>query len=248
MKVVVMGGTGLVGSRLVASLTARGHEAVAASPSSGVDLLTGAGLPEALQGAQVVVDVTNSPSFAPADVLAFFRTGTANLLAAERDAGVEHHVALSIVGLDRAEGSGYLMAKVAQEALIADSGVPYSILRATQFFEFLRGIADTATVDRTVRVTSATLQPLAVDDVVAALTDVVLAPPTKSHAEVGGPERLGLDVLVRRVLEHDGDTRTVVADHTAGYFGAVIDDDTLTTSDPAATIGATSFDAWLAAR
>jgi len=245
MRIVVIGGSGLIGSRLVATLREAGHDVVAASPSTGVDTLTGEGVAEVVAGAQVVVDVTNSPSFAPDDVMAFFRTSTTTLLDAERAAGVGHHVALSIVGTDRAPDSGYLVAKLAQEELIAAGGVPYSILRATQFFEFLRAIADGSTSGDTVRVTDAHLQPLAADDVVDALADVVTGAPLNGHVEVAGPEPLGLDELVRRRLAVTGDPRRVVADHSVGYFGAVIEDDTLT-AGPGARIGATSFADWLA--
>jgi uncharacterized protein YbjT (DUF2867 family) len=249
VKIVVIGGSGLIGSRLVARLREAGHEVVASSPSTGVNTLTGEGVAEVVTGAQVVVDVTNSPSFAPDDVLAFFRTSTRTLLDAERAAGVGHHVALSIVGADRAPDSGYLVAKIAQEELIAVGGVPYSILRATQFFEFLRGIADGSTeggVDAgTVRVTDAHLQPLAADDVVDALADVVTGEPINDYIEVAGPEALGLDELVRRRLAVSGDPRQVVADHSVGYFGAVIENDTLTPG-PDARIGATTFADWLA--
>jgi len=245
MRIVVIGGSGLIGSRLVATLREAGHDVVAASPSTGVDTLTGEGVAEVVAGAQVVVDVTNSPSFAPDDVMAFFRTSTTTLLDAERTAGVGHHVALSIVGTDRAPDSGYLVAKVAQEELIAAGGVPYSILRATQFFEFLRGIADAATDGDTVRLTDAHLQPLAADDVVDALADVVTGDPINGYVEVAGPEPLGLDELVRRRLAVSGDPRRVVADHSVGYFGAVIENDTLTPG-PDARIGATSFADWLA--
>jgi uncharacterized protein YbjT (DUF2867 family) len=253
MKVVVVGGSGLIGSRLVARLRERGHEVVPASPSTGVDALTGRGVAEALAGAQVVVDVTNSPSFAPDDVLAFFRTSTTTLLAAERAAGVGHHVALSIVGTDRAPDSGYLRAKLAQEELVAAGGVPHTVLRATQFFEFLRGIADASTESGTgdgtggdtVRVTDAHLQPVAADDVVDALAELATGAPVDGVVEVAGPEPIGLDELVRRVLAADGDPRRVVADRSAGYFGARIDDGTLVPG-PGARIGAVSFADWLA--
>lgn len=244
MRVVVIGGTGLIGSRLAPHLTAAGHEVVLAAPSTGVDVLTGEGLDEALTGTDVVVDVSNSPSFEDAAVLDFFTRAGRALAAAESRAGVRHHVALSIVGAERSPGSGYLRAKVAQEEIVRGSGTPYSILRATQFFEFLRSIANASTRGDEVRVTDATLQPVAADEVAATLADVALGTPFGGHVELGGPERHGLDTLVRRVLAADGDARRVVADHAVGYFGAVIDDASLTTA-PGARLGTTTLDTWL---
>src|SRR5580765_2674387 len=200
MKIVVIGGTGLIGSKLVSLLRQRGQEVLAASPDSGVNTITGQGLPEVLVGAQVVVDVSNSPSFEDTAVLKFFQTSTGNLLAAEKAAGVGHHVALSVVGADRLPQSGYMRAKVAQESLIANSGVPYSILRSTQFFEFIGRIADSATEGNVVRLPTAYVQPIVSDDVVAALADVVLGPPANGRVEVAGPEKFRLDELVRSVL------------------------------------------------
>ncbi|WP_426503414.1 SDR family oxidoreductase [Dactylosporangium sp. McL0621] len=245
MKVVVFGGTGLIGRKLIALLEQAGHEAVSASPSSGVDTIAGVGLDEVLAGAEVSVDVTNSPSFAPDDVLAFFTTSTTNLLAAAARAGVGHYVALSIVGADREPDSGYLRAKVAQEGLIAAAPVPYTILRATQFFEFAAGIAaSSAGPDGTLHLTPAKLQPVAADDVAATLADVVQSEPAKGIVELGGPEKIGLDDFVRRAVTS---TQTVVTDPTAPYFGAVITDDSLVTA-PGAHIGEITYNEWLASR
>jgi uncharacterized protein YbjT (DUF2867 family) len=227
MKIVVIGGTGLIGSRLVRLLAARGHEALAASPNTGVNTLTGEGLDGALEGAQVVVDVANSPSFEDRAVLDFFETSGRNLLAAEAAAGVSHHVALSVVGTERLQASGYFRAKLAQEALIRAAGIPYSIVQATQFMEFLGAIAQSATVGQTVHLSPASVQPIAADDVAAALAEVALAAPRGGTLEVAGPERLGLAALVARYLACIGDPRTVVADAGAPYFGVQIDDRSL---------------------
>jgi uncharacterized protein YbjT (DUF2867 family) len=247
MKIVVVGGTGRLGSQVVAELQGRGHEAVAAAPSTGFDTLSGAGVLEGLQGAQVVVDVSNSPSFEDAAVLEFFQTSTSTLLAAERKAGTRHHVVLSIVGADRAPDSGYMRAKVAQEQLVADGGVPYTIVRATQFFEFLGAIADSATIDGTVRLSSAHLQPIAVSDLADAVADVAEGSPTDGVVEVAGPEAVGLDELVRRVLSATGDPRPVVADDSVKYYGALLDDASLTPG-PGARIAPTRLDDWLSRR
>lgn len=247
MKIVVIGGTGLIGSKVVALLAERGHEAVAASPNSGVNTLTGEGVAEALRGADVVVDVSNSPSFADDDVLAFFTTSTGNLLAAERDAGVKHHVALSIVGSDRLPDSGYLRAKVAQERLITGSGRPYTIVRATQFFEFVLRIADEATVDGTARVSTGLMQPIAAADVSAAVARAAQAEPVNGIVEIGGPEKVGMDELVRRGLAAHGDRRPVVSDPEAPYFGTKLTGDELTPS-PDAQLSTTTFADWLAAQ
>jgi uncharacterized protein YbjT (DUF2867 family) len=244
MKIVVVGGTGLVGSKVVANLQARGHEAVAAAPSTGVDVITGAGLKEALEGAQVVLDVLNAPSWEDQAVLDFFRTSSAQLLAAEANAGVGHHVALSIVGTDRLPDGGYLRAKVAQEQLIEQGGVPYTIVRSTQFLEFLRGIADSATEAEVVRVTPATFQPIAADDVAAFVTDAVLAAPVNGIVEIAGPDAVGLDALLRTVLEADGDPRTVVADPDAQYFGTRVTDTDLVPQGPA-RLGGVRLADWL---
>jgi uncharacterized protein YbjT (DUF2867 family) len=244
MKIVVIGGSGLIGKKLVKILTEQGHEAVPASPASGVNTLTGEGLAEALKGAQVVVDVTNSPSFEDTAVLNFFETSTRNLLSAEQKAGVRHHVALSIVGAERNPDSGYLRAKIAQEKLIKASNVPYSILRATQFFEFVGGIADAATEGNTVRLTSAKLQPIAADDVAAALAPVVMGEPVNGIVEVAGPEPIPLAELARRWLTEKRDKRQVVIDPKARYFGTELNDKSLTPgTNP--RIGPTRYDEWL---
>ena len=212
MKIVVIGGSGLIGKKLVNNLRQRGHEVVAASPSSGVNTLTGEGLAEALAGAQVVVDVANSPSFEDKAVLEFFETSGRNLLAAEAAAGVGHHVALSVVGADRLPDSGYMRAKVAQEKLIKAAKIPYTIVRATQFFEFVGGIAQSATEGQTVRLPPALMQPIVSDDVAAALADVAVGEPLNGTVELAGPEPIRMDELVRRFLTANRDTRTVTTD------------------------------------
>src|SRR5262245_46765500 len=247
MKIVVIGGSGLIGKKLVPILRERGHEAVPASPSSGVNTLTGEGLTEALAGASVVVDVTNSPSFADAAVLEFFETSTRNLLAAEAAAGVGHHVALSVVGADRLPDSGYMRAKVVQEGLIKSGRVPYTILRATQFFEFLGDLAGSGAAGDAVRLPTAPMQPLAADDVAAALADVAVEPPVNGTVEVAGPEALPIAAFVGRFLAARGDTRAVVPDPQARYFGAVLDARGLTPGDNA-RIGPTRFEAWIGRR
>ncbi len=244
MKIVVIGGSGLIGSKLVKILRERGNEVVAASPATGVDTLTGKGLDEALTGAQVVVDVSNSPSFEDTAVMKFFETSTRNLLAAEKKAGVKHHVALSIVGADRNPDSGYLRAKVAQEKLIKASTIPYTILRATQFFEFIGGIADAGTEGNTVRLTSAKLQPIAADDVAAALAPVVMGEPVNGVIEVAGPEPLPLAEMAQRWLTAKHDKRQVVADAKARYFGTELNDRSLTPGDNP-RIGKIRFEEWL---
>jgi uncharacterized protein YbjT (DUF2867 family) len=244
MKIVVIGGTGLIGSKLVNNLRALGHEAIAASPASGVNTITGEGLAEVLAGTQVVVDVANSPSFEDAAVLKFFETSGTHLLAAEARAGVKHHVALSIVGTDRLPNSGYLRAKVAQENLIKKSGMPYSILRSTQFFEFIGRIAQSGNDGKSVRISSALFQPILSADVVAALADITLGPPLNGTVEVGGPERFRMDELVRRVLQAKDDTREVIADPHARYFGAELNDQSLV-AGPGARVGSKRFDVWL---
>jgi uncharacterized protein YbjT (DUF2867 family) len=244
MKIVVIGGTGLVGSKLVNKLRQEGNEVVAASPNSGVNTITGEGLAQALAGAQVVVDVANSPSFEDRAVLEFFETSGRNLLAAEATAGVRHHVALSIVGADRLPDSGYLRAKLAQESLIKASKIPYTIVRSTQFFEFMGGIAQAATTGQTVRLSPAHLQPIASDDVVAALAEVAVGAPANGTIEIAGPERLGLEALVRRFLEATRDTRQVVADVHARYFGTELNDGSLTPGDKV-RLGRTRFEDWL---
>jgi uncharacterized protein YbjT (DUF2867 family) len=244
MKIVVIGGSGLIGTKLVNKLRELGHEVVAASSTSGVNTITGEGLAEALAGAQVVVDVANSPSFEDQAVLEFFETSGRNLLAAEAAAGVGHHVALSVVGTDRLLQSGYFRAKMAQEELIKASKVPYTILRSTQFFEFVSGIAQSATDGQTVRLSPAFVQPVVSDDVAAALADVTLGAPVNGTVELAGPERLRLDELVRRFLSANQDTRQVVADVHARYFGAELNDQSLTPGDHP-RIAPTRFEDWL---
>lgn len=244
MKIVVIGGTGRIGSKLVDKLRRLGHEVLAASPDSGVNTITGEGLSEALAGARVVVDVANSPSFEDAAVLKFFETSGRNLLAAEKEAGVGHHVALSIVGADRAPDSGYMRAKVAQENLIKRSGIPYTILRSTQFFEFMPGIAESGFDGQSVHVSSALVQPILSDDVVAVLTEIAVGAPANGTIEVGGPERLPLDEFVREAMSAAHDTRPIVADRQARYFGAELDDGTLTPG-AGARLGTTHFGEWL---
>jgi uncharacterized protein YbjT (DUF2867 family) len=244
MKIVVIGGSGLIGTKLVNRLRQKGHEVVAASPNSGVNTITGEGLAEALAGAQIVVDVANSPSFEDKAVLEFFETSGRNLLAAEAAAGVGHHVALSVVGADRLPDSGYLRAKLAQENLIKASKIPYTILRSTQFFEFVSGIAQSATEGQTVRLSPAHLQPIVSDDVADALADVTLGAPVNGTIELAGPERIGLDELVRRFLSAKRDARQVVADVHARYFGTELDDRSLTPGNNP-RIGQTRFEDWL---
>jgi len=244
MKIVVIGGTGLIGSKVITKLTEHGHDAVSASPNSGVNTLTGEGLAEVLVGADVVIDVSNSPSFEENAVLDFFTTSTTNLLAAEKAAGVSHHVALSVVGTDRLPDSGYFRAKVAQENLIKASGLPYSIVHATQFFEFVKSIADAATDGTTVRLSHALIQPIAADDVATAVARTAVGSPLQGTLEVAGPTQLGLDELVRTGLSLRGDPREVVVDANAPYFGAVLAERTLV-PDADATVFSTTFEEWL---
>jgi uncharacterized protein YbjT (DUF2867 family) len=243
MKIVVIGGSGLIGTKLVNKLRELGHEVVAASPTSGVNTITGEGLAEALAGAQVVVDVANSPSFEDKAVLAFFETSGRNLLAAEAAAGVGHHVALSVVGTNRLLQSGYFRAKMAQEDLIKASKVPYTILRSTQFFDFMGGIAQSATDGQTVRLSPALMQPVVSDDVAAALADVTLGAPVNGTIELAGPEQFRLDELVRRFLSANQDARQVVADVHARYFGAELNDHSLVPGDNP-RIAPTRFEDW----
>jgi uncharacterized protein YbjT (DUF2867 family) len=245
MKVVVIGGTGLIGRQVVQNLRARGHQAVPASPDTGVNTITGEGLDAALAGAQVVVDVANSPSFEDVAVLEFFQTSGRNLLKAEANAGVGHHVALTIVGADRVPDSGYMRAKVAQEELIKGAGQPYTIVRSTQFFEFMRATADSATDGDTVRVPSANLQPIAAQDVAAAVTDVAVSEPVNGIIEIAGPEKIKFPELMRRLLAADHDPRKVVGDEHARYFGTELTDTSIT-AGPDARLGKTNFAAWLA--
>jgi uncharacterized protein YbjT (DUF2867 family) len=244
MKIVVIGGTGLIGSKLVAVLRQRGQEVLAASPDTGVNTLTGEGLAEALAGAQVVIDVANSPSFEDAAVMKFFQTSGRNLLAAEAKAGVRHHVALSVVGADRLPDSGYLRAKVAQENLIKGSGIPYTILRSTQFMEFGGRIADEASDGNTVRVPAAALiQPILSDDVVSVLAELTLGQAVNGTVEVGGPERFRFDRFIALSLNAKHDERKVVADPRARYFGTELTEESLIPGGNA-RIGHTRFEAW----
>lgn len=247
LTIVVIGGTGLIGSKVVAKLGALGHRAVAASPSSGVDTISGAGVAAALAGADVVVDVTNSPSFADDDVLAFFTASTATLLAAEREQGVGHHVALSVVGAAGVPDSGYMRAKVAQEKLIADSGIPHTIVRATQFYEFVEAIAGSATDGEVVRLPHAAMQPIAAEDVATGVTRAAVGAPVNGAVEIAGPEKIAMDDFVRTGLAAKGDTRRVVTDARAPYFGAVIDDHSIVPAGAAVTVFDTTFAQWLSA-
>ncbi len=244
IKIVVIGGTGLIGSKVVEKLRAHGHEAVAAAPNTGVNTLTGEGLAEVLKGASVVVDVSNSPSWEDNAVLKFFETSTRNLLAYEAAAGVGHHVALSVVGTERLLESGYFRAKIAQENLIKDSSIPYSIVRATQFFEFIKGIADLSTDGNTVRLPSDLIQPMAADDVARAVCRVALGSPLNGTVEIGGPEQFHLDELVRRGLAARKDPREVVADPQARYYGIKLSETTLIPGR-GARLGETRFETWL---
>ncbi|MCG5483101.1 MAG: SDR family oxidoreductase [Sinorhizobium meliloti] len=244
MKIVVIGGTGLIGSKFVKNLRERGHDVLAASPNTGVNTITREGLAGALDGADVVVDVANAPVWEDKAVLEFFETSSRNLLAAEAAAGVRHHIALSIVGSERLPDNGYFRAKVAQENLIKASGIPYTILRATQFFEFVGGIAQSAAVGDEIRLSPALIQPIASDDVVAALAEVAVAPPVNGTLEVAGPEAIPLDELVRRFLSQTEDPRKVLPDVHARYFGAVLDDQSLTPGKNP-RLGAIRFEDWL---
>lgn len=244
MKIVIIGGTGLIGSKLVAILRARGHEAIAASPNSGVNTMTGEGLDDALAGADVVVDVANSPSFADDAVLAFFTTSGRNLLAAAAKAGVKHHVALSVVGTDRLAESGYFRGKIAQEKLIRQSGLPYTIVHSTQFFEFLGGIAASAAAGDVIRLSPAHIQAISSDDVAAALADYTLGAPINGVVEIAGPEKVRLSDLVQHYLTFKNDARTVVADEHARYFGAELKEDTLVPG-PQARLGTIKVATWL---
>jgi uncharacterized protein YbjT (DUF2867 family) len=244
MKIVVIGGSGLVGKKTVMNLRQQGHEVVAASPSSGVNTVTGEGLAQALTGAQVVVDVANAPSWEDNAVLAFFETSGRNLLAGEAAAGVGHHVALSVVGTDRLLASGYFRAKMAQEKLIKASPIPYTIVRATQFFEFVGPIAQTATEGQTLRLPPALMQPIAADDVAAVMADVALAEPLNGTFDLAGPEAIRQDDLVRQFLKATGDTRTVITDPKALYYGLIVNDQSLTPGEHP-RLGSTRFEDWL---
>lgn len=244
MKIVVIGGTGLIGSKLVSNLAGQGHDAVAASPASGVNTITGEGLAEVLAGASVVVDVSNSPSFEADAVMKFFETSTRNLLAAETAAGVKHHVALSVVGTDRLPDSGYFLAKLAQEKLIKESSIPYSIVHATQFFEFFKSIADAGTVDNKVHLAPVLVQPMAADDVAAAVAKVATGTPLNGTLDIAGPEQFRLDQFIREGLNARNDPREVIADPDGRYFGARLGQRTLVPAGEA-QLGDTQFKDWL---
>jgi uncharacterized protein YbjT (DUF2867 family) len=244
MKMIVVGGTGLIGSKLVKKLRMHGQDVVAASPASGVNSVTGEGLADALKGASVVVDVTNSPSWEDAAVLRFFETSTRNLLSYAAGAGVGHHVALSVVGTERLLESGFFRAKLAQENLIKTSSIPYSIVRATQFFEFVKSIADLSTEGKTVRLPPALIQPMAADDVAGALARIATGSPVNGTVEIAGPEQFHLDELVRRDLEAFHDPREVVSDPHARYYGIQVSERTLVPNDDA-RLGVTRFEDWL---
>ena len=244
MKIVVIGGSGLIGKKVVTILRQRGHEVLAASPSSGVNTVTGEGLAQALAGAQVVVDVSNAPNWEDNAVLAFFETSSRNLLAGEADAGVGHHLALSVVGTDRLLASGYFRAKLAQEKLIKASPIPYTIVRATQFFEFVGNIAQLETEGQTVRLPPILMQPIAADDVAAVMADVALAEPLYGTVELAGPELIRQDDLVRQFLNATGDARTVIPDPQALYYGIAVNDRSLTPGENP-HLGSTRFVDWL---
>ena len=245
MKIVVIGGTGLIGSKLVNRLRQLGHEVVAASPSSGVNTVTGEGLAAVLAGTHVVVDVTNSPSFEDNAVLEFFEKSGRNLLAAEAAAGVQHHVALSVVGTDLLQESGYFRAKLAQENLIRAAGIPYTIVRATQFMEFLGSIAGAATAGDTVRLSAATIQPIAADEVAAAVAEATTSEPVNGIVDIAGPDQFSLSALVQRYLALAHDPRQVVVDSHAGYFGAAVPEHALVPAGPA-HLGKINFETWYA--
>ena len=244
LKIVVIGGTGLIGSEVVKNLRGLGHEVLAASPSQGVNTLTGEGLPEALAGAAVVVDVANSPSFEDKAVMEFFQTAGHNVAVAEAAAGVKHHIALSVVGTDRLQASGYFRAKLVQEKLIEDSGIPYTIVRATQFFEFVGAIAQGGIDGDRTRLSSAMMQPIVSDDVAEALTKIATEKPLNGIVELAGPEKIRMDDLVRQHLEAHGDHREVITDDAAGYFGTPVDDRSLTPGDHP-LLGKTRYADWL---
>jgi uncharacterized protein YbjT (DUF2867 family) len=244
MKIVVIGGTGLIGSKAVAILRQGGHDVVAASPNTGVNTITGEGLSEAMSGTHVVIDLSNSPSFDNKAVLEFFETSGRNILAAESAAGGQHHVALSIVGTDRTPENGYFRAKVAQENLIKASGVPYTIIRSTQFFEFLRGIADSSTDGSTVRLSPGMCQPIAADDVATIAAEVAVGRPHNGTIEIAGPERVPFDEMVARYLKAIGDPRHVISDHEARYFGGRVEERSLVPLGDA-RIGSINLDEWL---
>jgi uncharacterized protein YbjT (DUF2867 family) len=245
MKIVVIGGTGLIGSKTVRLLQQKGHDVRAASPASGVNAVTGQGLAVALAGADIVVDVSNSPSFADADVMAFFENSARNLAKAEKEAGVKQHVALSVVGTERLLASGYFRAKMRQEELIRESGMPYTILRATQFFEFIAAIGQSSVQGDAIRLSEALIQPVASDDVSAAVADVTLAPPVNGMVELAGPEQFKLYQIVGRALEAAGDRRAIVVDPKAPYFGTELNDRSLVPSGPNPRLGTIRYEDWL---
>jgi uncharacterized protein YbjT (DUF2867 family) len=244
MKILVIGGSGLIGSKVVPRLRALGHDAIPASPSTGVDTMTGEGLDAAMAGVDTVLDLSNSPSFADADVLAFFETTGRNIAAAETRAGVKHHVALSVVGADRLPDSGYLRAKVVQEKLIRDAGVPYTIVRSAQFFEFLKGIVQASAKGESIHLSTGYMQPIASDDVADAMTEATVGAPVDGIVEIGGPQKIRMAELVQRYLEAIGDPRRVIADARAPYFGTVLEDDSLVPA-PGARQGTIDFEQWL---
>lgn len=245
MKIVIIGGTGLIGSKTAARLRRQGHDVVAAAPNTGVNTITGEGLAGALAGASVVIDLANSPSFEDRAVLDFFETSGHNLLAAERVAGVKHHIALSIIGVERLPDSGYMRAKLAQEKIVRESGIPYTIVRSTQFMEFLGGIAQSGTVGDTVHLSSAYVQPIASDDVADNMAAVAIADPINGVVEISGPERIRMSELVARFLKASGDTRKVAADPEALYFGTRLEDGSLV-SDNNPRLGLVTFERWFA--
>ena len=244
MKIVVIGGTGLIGSKVVEKLRQKGHEAIAAAPNTGVNTITGDGLAQALVGAEVVVDVANSPSFEDQAAMNFFQTAGKNITAAEISAGVKHHVALSVVGTDRLQDSGYFRAKLAQERIIMASPIPFTLIHATQFFEFLRAIVQFSIVENTVRVPPVLFQPMAAEDVASAIAEVAFDTPVNRTIEIAGPDTFTLDEPVRKILEYDRDDRKVIVDPNAPYFGVQVSKDTLVPS-AGARLGSTTFDWWL---
>jgi len=244
MKIVVIGGTGLIGSKVVEKLKQKGYEVVAAAPNTGVNTITGEGLADALAGAQVVVDVSNSPSMEDQAAMDFFQTESRNLIAAEASAGVKHHVALSVVGTERLQDSGYFRAKLAQENRIKSSPIPYTLVHATQFFEFVRSISQSSTEGNTVRVPPVRFQPIAADDVASAVAELAIAQPVNGTIEIAGPDMFTMDEPIRKVLEHDHDTRTVIADPQALYFGIKVAEKALIPG-PNPRLGSTKFDWWL---
>lgn len=246
MKIVVIGGSGLIGSKVVSNLTNLGHQVIAGSPATGINTVTGEGLPEALKGADIVIDVANSPSFEDQAVLDFFTTSGTNLLAAEKEAGVQHHIALSVVGTQLLSESGYFRGKIMQEKLIRGSGMPYTIVHSTQFFEFLGGIAQSATQGQIVRLSAAYVQPISSDDVASAVTEVALDTPRNGVVEIAGPERFRLAELVQKFLNLKGDTRSVVTDSQARYYGALLSDVVLLPAGDA-RVGSVNFADWFKA-